>query len=253
MPCVSHCQQHQCYVSHTASNTNAMRLTPPVTPMPCVSHCQQRQCCVSHCQQHQCHVSHTASKTNDVSHAASNTNAMRLTLPVTPMPCFSHCQQHQCHVSHTASNTNVMCLTPTATSSFPERHNVTYSTPIPCRAVLLKKPIIPQATNKFPASYGTRRFITVFTTAPQSYLSQDRCIQFTQLHLISLISIFFASDSFTKSTDAFLFSAICARCPARHILLDTLFKNSIQLKLIISKVIHGTPENPSRSVLAPAR
>jgi len=117
----------------------------------------------------------------------------------------------------------------------------------------LKKPIMPQLTNKFPASYGTRKFITVFTTAPHSSLSQDRCIQFTHLDLISLITIFVASDSFTKSTDAFLFSAICARCPARHILLDTLFKNSIQLKFIISKGIHGYPGNPSRSVLASAR
>jgi hypothetical protein len=89
----------------------------------------------------------------------------------------------------------------------------------------------------------------VFTTAPHSSLSRARCIQFTHLHLISLISIFFASDSSTKSTDAFLFSAVCARCPARHVLLDTSFKNSIQLKLIISKGIPGSHGNPSRSVL----
>ena len=47
---------------------------------------------------------------------------------------------------------------------------ITYSL-IPWNRVLLKKPIGLQLVKKFPAFYGTRRFITTFTSARHLSLS----------------------------------------------------------------------------------
>jgi len=41
----------------------------------------------------------------------------------------------------------------------------------PCSRVLLEKLTVPQLVKKFPTFYGTRRFITTFTTARQWSLS----------------------------------------------------------------------------------
>jgi len=46
-----------------------------------------------------------------------------------------------------------------------------------CSRILLEKLPGPQLVNKFPAFYGTRRFITVFTSARHLFLSSDRSIQ----------------------------------------------------------------------------
>jgi len=46
-----------------------------------------------------------------------------------------------------------------------------------------------QLVKKFPAFYGTRMFITMFTRAHQKFLSWVRCTQFTPFHPISLRSI----------------------------------------------------------------
>jgi hypothetical protein len=53
-----------------------------------------------------------------------------------------------------------------------------------CR-VLLEQLTGSQLVKKFPSFYGTRRFITAFTTARHLYLSWNRSIQFMSSHLTS--------------------------------------------------------------------
>jgi len=60
---------------------------------------------------------------------------------------------------------------------------------IPCSRVLLEKPIVTQLVKKFPALYGTWRFITMFTRAHHWSLSWARCIQSTPSLPISLTSV----------------------------------------------------------------
>jgi hypothetical protein len=55
--------------------------------------------------------------------------------------------------------------------------------------VLLKKLTVTQLVKKFPAFYGTRRFITMFTTARHWSLSWATRIQSTFSHPIPLRSI----------------------------------------------------------------
>jgi hypothetical protein len=59
----------------------------------------------------------------------------------------------------------------------------------PWRRVLFEKPTVTQLVKKFPAFYGTWRFITVFTTARHWSLSWDKCV-----HPISLRSILILSS-----------------------------------------------------------
>jgi hypothetical protein len=47
---------------------------------------------------------------------------------------------------------------------------------------------------KFPAFFGTQKFVIVFTIARHWYLSWDRCIQFTLFHSISLRYILLLSS-----------------------------------------------------------
>jgi hypothetical protein len=61
-------------------------------------------------------------------------------------------------------------------------------------AVLLQMLTVTQPVNKFPAFYGTRRFITVFTTACHWFLSWARYIQSTPSLPISLRSILILSS-----------------------------------------------------------
>jgi hypothetical protein len=49
----------------------------------------------------------------------------------------------------------------------------------PCSTALLDKLIVPQLVVKFPVFYGTRKFITAFTTASHLFLFWDRSIQST--------------------------------------------------------------------------
>ena len=55
--------------------------------------------------------------------------------------------------------------------------------------VLLERPIVLQQVNRFPAFYGTRRFITVFTSARHLHLSCARLIQSMPSHPASWRSI----------------------------------------------------------------
>ena len=63
----------------------------------------------------------------------------------------------------------------------------------PWSRVLLEKPTGCQLVNKFPAFYGTRRFITAFTNARQLSLSWARSIQSIPSHPTSWRSILILS------------------------------------------------------------
>jgi len=58
---------------------------------------------------------------------------------------------------------------------------------------LLGKLIFPQLVTKFPVFYGSRKFITLFTSARHCSLSWATCIQSTTSHPISLRSIIISS------------------------------------------------------------
>jgi hypothetical protein len=87
-----------------------------------------------------------------------------------------------------------------------------------------------------PAFYGTRRLITVFTRALHRSLSWARSIQSMPYNPISLRSILILSTHLrlglrsdllpsgfpTNVLYAFVFSSICATCPAHLILLDLI-------------------------------
>ena len=63
----------------------------------------------------------------------------------------------------------------------------------PCSTVLLEKLTVPQPAKKFPAFYGTRRFITTFTSARHLSLSSATSIQSTFPLPTSLRSILILS------------------------------------------------------------
>jgi len=102
-----------------------------------------------------------------------------------------------------------------------------------CR-VLTGKLTVAQLVNKFPAFYGTRRFITVFTTAHQRSLSSATCSRFTSSHFIFLRSSLILSSHLLLGQlfllfrfsgcilYAFLISCMHATCPASLILLDLI-------------------------------
>ena len=106
----------------------------------------------------------------------------------------------------------------------------------PWNTILLQKLTGSQLLNKFPAFYGTQRFITAFTSAYHLSLSSVTSIRSMPLHPTSWRSILILSSHLslglpnglfpsgfpTKSLYTTLLSAIRATCPARLILLDLI-------------------------------
>ena len=100
----------------------------------------------------------------------------------------------------------------------------------PWNRVLIENLTGSQLVKKFPAFYGTWRFITAFTTLPYSEPYQSnpyphpifwRAILILSSHLcLGLASGFFPSCFPTKTLYAPLLSSIHATCPAHLILLD---------------------------------
>jgi hypothetical protein len=83
----------------------------------------------------------------------------------------------------------------------------TYITPAkqPHGAVLLQKLTVTQLVNKFPAFYGTRRFIIMFTTARHWSLSWARWIQFTTPTLFPYDTYFPSTPRSSKWSLSFTF------------------------------------------------
>jgi len=106
--------------------------------------------------------------------------------------------------------------------------------PAPWSRVLLEKLTVPQLVKKFPAFYGTRRFITAFTSARHLSLFWANSIHSTPLHPTSWRSILILSSHLRPDLPSSLFpsgfptnalympllSPIRATCPAHLILLD---------------------------------
>ena len=106
--------------------------------------------------------------------------------------------------------------------------------PTPCSGVLLEKLTGSQPVKKFPAFYGTRRFINAFTSAQHLSLSWARSIQSIAPHptswssslilsshlFLGLPSGLFLSVLPTKAPYTPLLFPICAMCPVHLILPD---------------------------------
>jgi len=104
--------------------------------------------------------------------------------------------------------------------------------------VLLEKLVVTHKVKKFPAFYGTRRFITVFTRSPHWSLFWAQSVQSTTSHSISLRFVLILSSNLRLVSSfwslPFRFSAqnfirishvfIRATWPAHLILLDLIIQ-----------------------------
>ena len=107
----------------------------------------------------------------------------------------------------------------------------------------LVKLTVAQPDMKIPVFYGTRRFVTVFTTAPPIpvHTLQPSALKFSFIRSsylqLGLLSCLFSSCFPTKNTNAFLFSPVRTTCPAHSILLDLI--TLTKLLLLLSPVQYG--------------
>jgi hypothetical protein len=124
-----------------------------------------------------------------------------------------------------------------------------------------------QPHSSFPAFYGTRRFIIAFTRALHLYLSWTRPIQSTTLNHISKRSILilsvhlrfglpsglFPSGFPTNNIYIFLFSPICATCPAHKLWNSSLcsFSTLPSLHPPSVQIFSSTPCSQTPSVYVP--
>jgi len=126
--------------------------------------------------------------------------------------------------------------------------------------VLLEKVAGSQPVKKFPAFYGTRMFITAFTSACHLSLSWARSVQFMPTHLISwraililcfylclgLPSSLFPSGFPTKTLYTHILAPIYATFPANLILLDLITRSILgEYRLRSCSFLHYLLPRPS--------
>jgi hypothetical protein len=83
---------------------------------------------------------------------------------------------------------------------------------------LLEKPPVVQLLKNFPATYGTRRFITMFTTVLRRSLSWARSVQSIPPHPISLTSILILSTHLRFGLHSGLFPSGYPTIPQRSLI-----------------------------------
>jgi hypothetical protein len=86
---------------------------------------------------------------------------------------------------------------------------ITVRYPTPRSSVITEKPTVLQSVKKFPALYGTRRFVTAFTTVRQLSLSWAISDRSTSYHPIQLGSLLMLLGAFSKS---FVMSSCLSVC-----------------------------------------
>ena len=111
----------------------------------------------------------------------------------------------------------------------------------PWSRVLLEKLTVSQLVKKFPTFYGTRKFITAFTTARHLSLSWARSIQSMPAHPTSWISILLLSSHLRLGLPSGLFptgfpiGTLCTPLPSP--IRDTSPAHLILLDLVTPKIL----------------
>jgi hypothetical protein len=128
-----------------------------------------------------------------------------------------------------------------------------------CSWALLEKPPIVQLLKNFPAFYGTRRFITVSTTALHWSLSWARSIQSITLHPVSLRSILVLSTYVYLETTATMADIFCDFSQSHQAniwiisilgyicfiqnMFQYIFTNRYHIVLVLPALLNNHPKN----------